>query len=117
MPNKLESIGNYTFIDCKSLKTIKLPSKLKETGLEVFMNSGLTQITLPANLEVIDDHAFNNCKNLKSIKIKSKKLRWIGDCAFYGIHKKAVFDVPNKYIKKYSKMIHKGGDSIKKKVK
>lgn len=71
----IETLGNYSFFNCKSLKNITLPSSLKTIkGALAIANSGafasctaLEEITLPEGLQKIGYNAFNGCTALKSI--------------------------------------------------
>ena len=55
----------------------------------------------------INFRAFACCKNLKKITFKASKPGNVNKYAFEGIKKKAVFDVPNKSISKYKKVLQK----------
>ena len=57
---QLISLGDYMFAECKSLKTVKLPSTLKYIWNHAFCESSLPSITFPPSLEKIDDWAFQN---------------------------------------------------------
>ena len=57
---KLISLGDYMFAECKSLKTVKLPSTLKYIWNHAFCESNLPSITFPPSLEQIDPWAFQN---------------------------------------------------------
>ena len=117
LPDGLELIPDRAFEGCEKLKSINLPKNLKEIELYAFRGTGLTQITIPSKVKEISWYAFNHCNKLKKITIKSKKIKEIGRGAFSYIHKKAVFDVPNKYIKKYKNMLIKSKSFKKKNVK
>ena len=56
---KLISLGDYMFADCP-LKTVKLPSTLKNIWNHAFCNSSLSSITLPPSLLKINEWAFQN---------------------------------------------------------
>lgn len=49
----ITSIGDFAFIKCKNLKTIQLPSTLKEIGEGVFAGTGITELNLPASVSVV----------------------------------------------------------------
>ena len=79
LPCKLESIGNYAFADCISLKSIEFPSTLK----------------------VIEDHAFTNCNKLE--KVSFTKLGWwypltIKSGAFANCSSLEEIDFPKAYV-------------------
>lgn len=62
------SLGDYMFADCKKLKTVKLPSTLKNIWNHAFCNSSLSSITLPPSLQKIDEWAFQETQ-LKNVVI------------------------------------------------
>lgn len=60
LPEGLETVS---FTGCTALKTITLPSTLKTVG--PFTESGLTEITIPANVTSV--YSFARCKSLKTV--------------------------------------------------
>ena len=54
----LTSIGGSAFQYCTSLKTINLPSSLKEIGMRAFYNTKITSVTIPASVTSIGGRAF-----------------------------------------------------------
>lgn len=77
---KLISLGDYMFAYCKNLKTVKLPSTLKNIWNHAFYNSTLSSITLPPSLQTIDKWAFQYAQ-LANVVIPTST-RHIGDGAF-----------------------------------
>ncbi len=65
----------------------------------------LKKITIGRSIKKIGANAFYGCKNLKKITFKSKAVPRIEKNAFKKIHKKAVFYVPKKSLKKYKKAL------------
>ena len=64
----LQKIGNKAFHDCKSLKSITLPSTVTEIGIGAFHGcSKLRVVTLNEGLQKIGGVAFYNCKSIKRI--------------------------------------------------
>lgn len=65
--DKLETIGDGTFSECKSLKEVKLPKSITAIGESAFSSCGqLEKINLSEcdKLERIDDEAFKECEAL-----------------------------------------------------
>lgn len=70
-------------------------------------NKKLKKVTLGENITAIRIKAFCQNKNLKKVIIRSTRLKKVGKYAFKGISKKAVISVPEKKVKKCSKLITK----------
>ena len=77
---ELISLGDYMFADCKSLKTVKLPSTLKNIWNHAFTGTNLSSITLPPSLQKIDEWAFQST-NLTDVVIPTTTSH-IGEGAF-----------------------------------
>lgn len=77
---KLESIGDYAFVNTRKLKNIEIPG-VKRIGYQSFMNTGLGNIILPEDLEELGDRVFYG-SSLESIIIPSNVTR-IPDYCFY----------------------------------
>ena len=70
--DRLETIGINAFGDCRSLKSIKIPS-FRTVHLFAFACcSQLTKVELGSNLERIDNKSFYNCLSLQRIAIPLK---------------------------------------------
>jgi len=71
IPEGIETLHYYTFTGCPSLKTLKLPSTLKEIdGMCVAWSEtycGIETLIIPASVERISYSSFYECKNLKAI--------------------------------------------------
>lgn len=67
----IEVLNNFLFSDCKTLRTITLPKKLKsigEIGGNVFASChGLTEITIPSSVTSIGNSSFFDCGSLTSV--------------------------------------------------
>lgn len=97
--NVLDTISNngYTF-------------KVTSIGKKAFKGrKKLKSVTIGSNVKVINKKAFAGCKKLKKVVVKSKILKKVKAKAFKGINKKASFKVSRAKLKKYKKMIKKGG--------
>lgn len=68
-------------------------------------NKNLKKVSIGKNVVKIAPKAFYHCRKCKSITIRGKKLKKIGKSAFCGIHKKAVFAMPQKKKKQYRKYL------------
>ena len=80
MSNGLTYFGSYCFDGCRSLISVKLPSKLTKIPSGAFSDTAkLTSITLPDTVTSIDSFAFCG-SGLKTINLKN--VTYIGDSAF-----------------------------------
>ena len=81
----LEIIGPYSFYECKSLKSITIPSSVKEVGEGAFYQcDSLGQVVLCEGLEKIGGDAFCFCHSLKSITIPASVKKIEHDAFSYG---------------------------------
>lgn len=70
IPNKVSTIEDFTFFECKNLTTIVLNNNITSIGMSAFLGcSSLSNIELPSNLSNIEMGAFEKCEKLKSISI------------------------------------------------
>lgn len=93
-PDKsLVSIGDYFFYNCYNLKTIKLPSTLRDIGEYCFANCvSLEEVDL-SMVDFIPYRTFFNCTSLTSVKV-SQNLKMVGNSAFCNTNIKS-FTVPD----------------------
>lgn len=70
-PSTISSIGKMAFANCSSLANIEFlePSTLKTIGESSFINSGVTEITIPSSVQKIGFEAFKNCNLLEVLHI------------------------------------------------
>lgn len=55
------------FSEIPSLKNVTLGNNVKTIGNRMFLETGITKITIPGSVDKIDLYAFYNCKSLESI--------------------------------------------------
>lgn len=121
LPEGLEDTGHCTFMHCKMLNTVKLPSSLKVIGgraffgcpnlLDVNTPNGMTSIQtlafgycgmlenfqLPPTLKSIGPRAFKNCESLLSLHLPTS-LRFFAPGVLDGCtHVKVSIDSTNPY--------------------
>ncbi len=60
----LETIGEDAFLNCTSLKYVKLPEGLKTMEYFAFYNTAIKEVTLPASLESLYAGAFSELEGL-----------------------------------------------------
>lgn len=128
--SSLREIGGMAFMDCVSLREIKLPdslevigysafssskqltkvifgkdSRLKEIGSNVFYECiSLKKITIPKKVKKIEKYAFYKCKNLKKITFLGSAPK-LGKGVFQNINGRASFYIQKKYKTKYKKVL------------
>ena len=79
-----DTIGSYTFYECRNLKSLKLPSGVTEIGSSAFEDCrDLTSLTLPSGVTEIGSSAFKGCTDLTSLSLPSG-ITEIGSLTFYG---------------------------------
>jgi len=82
LPSTVARIGEYAFLECKSLESINIPSSVKEIGVSAFWDAyALKFFTLPEGLEVIGDVSLGSSEVLESLVIPST-VKYIGANAF-----------------------------------
>lgn len=76
------SIGDYTFMSCDALSTVRIPNSVTRIGKCAFGFSGLTSVTIPNGVTEIERQVFNSCTKLSKVNIP-KGVKVIGSSAFY----------------------------------
>ena len=70
IPNDVEIIGPYAFVNCKELTYIEFPEGLSWIGYNAFSGcTGLTTVNFPENLSDVGDEAFSGCTGLTYLYI------------------------------------------------
>ena len=79
-----DTIGSYTFYECRNLKSLKLPSGVTEIGSSAFEDCrDLTSLTIPSGVTEIGSLTFYGCTGLTSLSLPSGVTE-IGSSAFEG---------------------------------
>ncbi|MBR5822426.1 MAG: leucine-rich repeat protein [Alistipes sp.] len=69
--SSVTSIGEFAFVNCRTLASITIPNSVTSIGREAFCGcSGLTSITIPEKVTSIGNYAFYGCSSLKEFKGK-----------------------------------------------
>jgi len=70
IPNWVESIGIYAFMNCSGMTSVTIPDSIKNIGDFAFLNcSGLSSVTIPGSVTNFGEHAFYRCSGLASVTI------------------------------------------------
>ena len=72
IPSSVSSINNFTFYQCRCIKTLTIPATVTSIGSSAYEDcTGLTTLTLSEGLETIGGSAFEGCTGLKSLTLPS----------------------------------------------
>ena len=72
IPAGVTSIGNFTFYQCRSIRSLTIPSSVTSIGSSAFEDcTGLTSLTLSEGLQTIGGSAFQGCTGLQTLSIPS----------------------------------------------
>ena len=93
VPEGVIELADGTFENAYSLQHVTLPDTISKLGVEVFAQSGLTEIALPEGIAEIPDLAFSWCDSLAKVTLPDTVTR-IGNEAFSGCAFSA-FTVPD----------------------
>ena len=67
---KVTAIGEYAFIDCTALASVKIPSSVTSIGDYAFYNcQALTSIEIPSSVTSIGNYAFTYCDSLNTVYV------------------------------------------------
>lgn len=76
-------VPNKLFSHCTGIKKIDLPNNITEIGTNSFMNSSISEITIPNSVTTINDYAFNSCEKLKTLNFNAENCV-LGSSVFSG---------------------------------
>ena len=78
IPETVQKMGNYVFMNCEKIKNIKLPSNLKSIGKTCFQGCiSLTGLFIPQSVESIGGGIFADCDALQSVEIEDENNNFI----------------------------------------
>ena len=78
IPETVQKIGNYVFMNCEKIKNIKLPANLKSIGKTCFQGCiSLTGMFIPQSVESIGGGIFGDCDALQSVEIEDENNNFI----------------------------------------
>jgi hypothetical protein len=82
--DKITTIGQYAFVDCEKLESMKLPTSVTKIDTRAFYRCGIKHLTGLDNVSYVADIAFMN-SNI--IEIDLTKATYIGSSAFAACYK------------------------------
>jgi len=83
VPKGIVKIGAGAFRDNQRIRTVTLPTSLREICANAFSGSSLEEITIPEGVSEIGYNAFRSCKKLREVQLPESLLS-IGNGAFSG---------------------------------
>lgn len=96
LPEGVQSLGISSFMGCVNLERVQLPNTLQEIGNRCFELCGnLSSIHLPEGLIRIGGSSFWNCNKLTDIKLP-ESLEHIGEWCFEGCSSLTNIEIPSK---------------------
>jgi hypothetical protein len=94
IPGSVESIDDYAFYNCISLRSVTIGNGVKTIGASAFsFCSSLTSVTIPGSVESIGREIFEYCTSLKNVTI-GNGVKSIGSAAFSGCSSLASITLP-----------------------
>lgn len=91
LSNNATTISHSMFENCVKLNKVNIPTKLTYLNTDLFMNSGITSIEIPANIKKIGatsatgkiwattkGNVFSGCKNLTTVTVKGTDVELAG---------------------------------------
>lgn len=93
--DRLQTIGERSFSDCKALQNIELPVSLLEIRDGAFLNCiNLNKLTLPKNISLVDSSSFSGCDNLTEISF-AEGMKEIPEYAICSAKKVKTINLPS----------------------
>lgn len=85
IPEGVKAIGNYAFLNCRSIKTLTFHEGLESIGDNCFENcTGIAEVVLPNSVTSVGRNLFSSCYNMTSAKVgtglKELPLNMFIDC-------------------------------------
>lgn len=84
------SVGDYAFAYCDYVRDITLGADIENIGAFAFYETYMKSVPYLPKLAIIEEGAFAGCYNLQTVSV-GKELQFIGENAFGGCGKLAVF--------------------------
>lgn len=95
IPEGYTMIGEKTFRNAVSLRSVSLPSTLKTISIDAFLNcSALEGIFIPDGCNGIDSEAFRGCTSLSYVHLP-ESLVFLGQCTFMDCTSLKKIDLPS----------------------
>lgn len=103
---KVVSMAKNCLANAYKLKTVRIGDNITEIPARTFTNcSKLEWIVFGKSLKKIGTKAFYKCEKLQIVRFKGTHLKEVGEKAFKGIHRRAVFRIPKQIYNRYMRFI------------
>ena len=77
LPDQMTSIDEYSFDNCRDLRTVDLPANIREISDGAFRDCvSLTELTIPKTITHIGADAFSGCSNLQDVYYDGDVSNW-----------------------------------------
>ena len=91
LDKRLQRVGNYAFVDCRSIANLDLPQNLRSIGTAAFAGcTGLKKLTFPQKLTNIGA-AFTDCENLEELTFTEENQPTLNTKIFQGLTVKCIY--------------------------
>lgn len=92
---EVTAVGEYAFYNCTLLKSVSLPSTIKDIGKAAFSGCrSLLSVNIPDGITIIHEYTFEGCKELSSITIPNT-VSVIGEQSFNGCESLSSINLEN----------------------
>ncbi|MDR2803483.1 MAG: leucine-rich repeat protein [Treponema sp.] len=97
LPAALVKIGDYSFNNCVSLKSVVFPDTLLYLGEGAFWGAGITEFTIPNTVTTFGKYIFRDCKDLESVNLSglNKEIKDLHYYKFAGCSSLKNLTLPN----------------------
>jgi hypothetical protein len=79
LPDSLETIGNYAFMNCEYLTSVSIPGGVSIIGGYAFCGTGLTSVSIPEGVTYMGSAIFGGCTSLANIAVDEDNTAYCSD--------------------------------------
>ena len=100
--NNVETIGDWAFYNCHSLRSLTLPEGVEEVGLAAFYGcTYLNELTIPSTMKKIADNGFAGCEKLGTMYVNALVPPTIEAKTFEDVNRATPVFVPKGTLERY----------------
>lgn len=83
IPDSVNTIGSYAFINCHSIADLHLPKSLKMVGKSAFQYcQNVETIEFPSGVQSLGEKSFADCTGLRKVTVPTAPKDWYGNIDF-----------------------------------